>query len=335
MNMELCNSCGEMKKHNDNVITPQWIADTVNLMNKMMDEKRKQNSKCVNDNGNAMKNRTSQASHDKKVKVCDDTQQSIKYSVIETNNSNCTASTQTIEHAITISDTSNPHLINILSEIQQYAKNIENYFQVIQESIKRTKSPDVQTQIERRRTFSTTHSGTDRVLGPPSGTTIPRELQEKVDTSLSSLESITRSLGDITMIENAAVTSTPRKNEIDNHRSRANLPAPPNLTDIDSIRSFSDDDPMQQEFADEELADDMSYTDSTKYLQLPRRSEVSFQTERKSGGANGHTTVPENVREQIDDVYANMEEIQRKINRLRQDVVEDDHFNRDRKRKTL
>ncbi|XP_058806047.1 GRIP and coiled-coil domain-containing protein 2-like [Phymastichus coffea] len=347
MNVEACKCCVWMR--NQNAITPQWVADIVNLMNKLMNEKKKQSTSCGHDSGDAIEieknNEENEAYDDKELIVHEKAyaglQRNVKHSVIETGSANCTVSTQTQEHVITILDSTNPRLITILAKIQQYAKKIEEYFQMMQQ----TNCPTNQTNTNGRHTISGIDSVNDTVIRQTSDCTMPTECNEqmninkrhtsitmvepeiervkeqscdrtmtveqkkKTESSMSTRKTSNTSLADTAAIGNAAYTSTPRRKV--NSDWQVNIDISEALY---SLQTDTDFDPMEHEFDE-----DVSELDSTEYLKLPRSLEVQENPDR----GTGHNNFVNNVREQIDDVYITMEEIQKKINSLRKDVFSD------------
>ena len=151
-----CGRCGGKKKQKQSCVrngSSSWIMETMNFMNRMLEERRARN-KCANEKPKVNevpvnKDEGNQAMDVSKIKMDEESntlkakQQSIKYSLIETS----THSTQTLESIITISDVSKPHLLKILAEIQQYAKSIEDYFYRINESMKRSRISNVQHNV--------------------------------------------------------------------------------------------------------------------------------------------------------------------------------------------
>lgn len=145
-----CVKCGGLKKskqHPASSITQHWIVETLSLMNRLVQSKQRRASSssthsCETEPITSVLADTSQP-HQQHHQ-----QRSIEYSLAKTctSSNNCTASTQTtLEQSIlTVSDMSEPHILKILAQIQQYAKSLQDNF----EALRRKSSNDLGSQAE-------------------------------------------------------------------------------------------------------------------------------------------------------------------------------------------
>lgn len=345
-----CGRCGGRKKQKQcaRSMSPSWIVETLNLMSKLLEGRRKsvhKNEKCAENQitckvalNTVKPDKLTPGPEENNIELSKEilkTKQRIKYSLIETCNSNCTVSTQTLESIITMSDSSSPHLLKILSEIQHYAKSIEDLFYVVNETVMRQQGNNNHKEDEELK--SNIVPTTQPVLAAlPSSEGLqdkPAELNSIADTSLPSEFTNRQSLFseddfDFSKLEAVPLASTPRDSvtllDSNAEPTEQTLNQPMRLesgqepSGMDSMEHLSLPKQQRQILARSYDSDE----DSTEYLTLPKiirpgTSQDENTTQFSSSVAAG----PEDV--QDNEVDPELEAIEEKIERLRRDVLMD------------
>ncbi|XP_008217193.1 centrosomal protein of 135 kDa isoform X3 [Nasonia vitripennis] len=349
-----CGRCGGRKKQKQCArnMSPSWIAETLNLMSKLLEGKRKsvhKNEKCT-DNQSTCKeialnivkqDKVTPSPEEKKIELSKNmlkTKQHIKYSLIETCNSNCTVSTQTLESIITISDNSRPHLLKILSEIQQYAKSIEDLFYVMNETtMQQQRNNNHEGNKEQSSNNGSTTQPVLAALASSEGEQAlqdkPAELNSSVDTSIPvEFPSKHTLFGeddfDVSKLEAVPLASTPRDSvtllDSNAEPTEQTLNQPMRLesgqepSEMDSMEHLSLPKEQRLILARSRESDE----DSTEYLALPKviRSGTS-EDENTTQFSRSVAAYPEDV--QDNELDPELEAIEEKIERLRRDVFMD------------
>ncbi|XP_023247970.1 centrosomal protein of 135 kDa [Copidosoma floridanum] len=290
-----CLRCGGRRKKKLQSLYPgsstYWLAETLNLMNKILEEKT---TNSPSRRGTVNSVRISRASHDIPgnsrtaiVQARKDANASAKRHEINFNSIG-SISTQTLDDTTVISHLSQPQLLKILAEIQQYTKSIQEYFCLMNETLKQqdgsksvtTAQPEAVQCQETAVTRTSTVTETSERVSKESFGDQPENERNRVKEDEAyrsiSMESMIQMNCSADDWEAAPIASTPRQSDALRSIARPTDKSE-TFKDLEDVEMNPDDlySVRSQESLEHSFPESSNIDNSTEYMELPQMKRAT------------------------------------------------------------